>query len=235
MVWLHGFTQTRDSAHRFRTILAGTHEVLAIDLPGHGENAAITASLDETADLLADALPAEPFVLGGYSLGGRVALHLALRHPRRVRRLFLLSATLGIADDEERAARRSSDEALAARLEAIGTEAFLDEWLAQPLFAGLPFDPEERSARSRDQGGLANSLRHAGTGTQAWLGDAVQHLRVPAHVVAGERDLKFTREAELLASSLPLAVTTIVPATGHAAHLEAPDVLAALLAGDEQV
>lgn len=233
MVWLHGFTQTRRSAYRFRSILAGTRQVITIDLPGHGQNAAVTASLEETADLLAAALPPEPFVLGGYSLGGRVALHLALRHPQRVESLFLLSATLGIADDGERAARRARDEALAARIETIGTDAFLDEWLAQSLFADLPPDPLERAARSHDAAGLASSLRHAGTGTQAWLGDAVGELDVPVHVVAGERDAKFVREAALLADALPRARTSIVPAAGHAAHLEVPETIAALAAAAE--
>jgi pimeloyl-ACP methyl ester carboxylesterase len=78
LVWLHGFTQTKDSAHQFRSILAGTNEVMTIDLPGHGENAAILATLEETADLLADVLPHDPFTLGGYSFGARVALHFAL-------------------------------------------------------------------------------------------------------------------------------------------------------------
>ncbi len=40
LVWLHGFTQTKESAHQFRSILAGTNELLTLDLPGHGENAA---------------------------------------------------------------------------------------------------------------------------------------------------------------------------------------------------
>ena len=140
--------------------------VIGVDLPGHGENAAASASLDESADLLAAALPDEPFILGGYSLGGRVALHFALRHPERLRHLVVLSATPGIVDNTERAARRQRDEKLAQRLERIGTEAFLDEWLAQPMFQSLPKDARERAARSSDASGLADSLRHAGTGTQ---------------------------------------------------------------------
>jgi 2-succinyl-6-hydroxy-2,4-cyclohexadiene-1-carboxylate synthase len=126
LVWLHGFTQTKDSAHQFRTILAGMGELLTIDLPGHGENASIAASLTETADLLADVLPDEPFVLGGYSYGARVALHFALAHAPRVRGLVLLGATRGIEDPSERDARRRRDEELADRIEAMGTEAFLD-------------------------------------------------------------------------------------------------------------
>lgn len=104
-MWLHGFTQTKDSAHRFRSILAGTNELLTLDLPGHGENAAIQASLEETAVLLANVLPEEPFALGGYSFGARVALHFTLHFPSRVHALVLLGATRGIEDP---GARRTS-------------------------------------------------------------------------------------------------------------------------------
>lgn len=231
LVWLHGFTQTKDSGHTFRSILAGTHELLTIDLPGHGENSSISASLDETADLLARALPSEPFALGGYSMGGRVALHFAMRHRERLSSLVLLSATLGIRDDGERTARRDRDNALAERVELIGVQAFLDEWLAQPMFATLPDDPLERAARSRDARGLANSLRYAGTGTQVWLGEKVTSLAVPTLIVAGANDPKFVGEAHLLNDVLKNATTSLVPHAGHAAHLERPDEVAALIAG----
>ena len=58
-----------------------------LDLPGHGSADAIRANLDETADLIANVLPDEPVALGGYSLGGRVALHVAHRHRTRVERV----------------------------------------------------------------------------------------------------------------------------------------------------
>jgi len=228
-VWLHGFTQTKDSGHKFRSILAGTHELLTIDLPGHGENSSVSASLEETADLLANALPREPFVLGGYSMGGRVALHFALRHEERLTGLVLLSATLGIPDDAERHARRTRDNALADHLEHVGTETFLDEWLAQPLFATLPDDPRERTARSADAHGLANSLRLVGTGTQTWLGDRVTSLVVPTLIVAGANDAKFVNEARLLNDAFANATTSLIRDAGHAAHLERPDDVAALV------
>jgi 2-succinyl-6-hydroxy-2,4-cyclohexadiene-1-carboxylate synthase len=230
-VWLHGFTQTKSTGHQFRSILAGTYEVLTIDLPGHGENASITASLDETADLLADALPTDPFILAGYSLGGRVALHVALRHPRRLSQLALLSATAGIINGDERHTRKERDEALARRIESIGTDAFLDEWLAQPLFASLPPDDLERAARSTDAKGLANSLRHAGTGTQTWLGPSLAELTVPTTLVAGAKDAKFIAEAERLSEHIPHASVNVVLGAGHAAHLERPDASASALFG----
>jgi 2-succinyl-6-hydroxy-2,4-cyclohexadiene-1-carboxylate synthase len=230
-VWLHGFTQTKSTGHQFRSILAGAYEVLTIDLPGHGENASITASLDETADLLADALPTDPFILAGYSLGGRAALHLALRYPERLSELVLLSATAGIIDDAERRARVARDEALATRIETIGTDAFLDEWLTQPLFASLPPDPLERAARSTNAAGLAGSLRHAGTGTQAWLGPRLAELTMPTTVVAGAQDEKFIVEAERLGAHLPHASISVVLDAGHAAHLERPVACASALFG----
>lgn len=228
-MWLHGFTQTKHSAHRFRSILAGSFEVLTIDLPGHGDNAATTASLEETADLLAEMAPRDPFVLGGYSLGGRVALHLALRHPERLAALVVLSATPGLADESARRARRARDEALAHRVLDLGTDAFLSEWLAQPMFASLPTDARERAARSTDAAGLASSLRHAGTGTQDDLTSPLGGLEVPTLILAGSRDAKFVDEAARLHAATPASHVHLVADAGHAAHLEAPEAVASLV------
>jgi 2-succinyl-6-hydroxy-2,4-cyclohexadiene-1-carboxylate synthase len=229
LVWLHGFTQTRDSSHLFLSILAGTNEVVTIDLPGHGLNAATSASLPETANLLAEVLPDTPLVLGGYSFGARVALHVALAHPERLAGLIVLSATAGILDDTERAQRRSRDEQLAEHVEAVGAKTFLEEWLSQPMFDALPHDPRERAARSTDASGLANSLRHSGTGTQHWLLDDLRSLRMPTLILAGERDEKFTLEAQRLADAIPHSTLALIADAGHAAHLERPDVVAEVL------
>jgi len=229
LVWLHGFTQTKDSAHRFRSILAGTNELLTLDLPGHGENASICASLDDTADLLAAVLPIEPFILGGYSFGARVALHFALHYPRRVRVLVLLGATRGIHDENEREERRRSDEALANRIEAIGSDAFLEEWLAREMFSSLPNDPLERAARSSDAAGMANSLRFSGTGTQRWLAPELSSLPMPTVAVAGALDQKFSLESTAIAEGIDNAHAIFVPDARHAAHLEQPEATAELV------
>jgi 2-succinyl-6-hydroxy-2,4-cyclohexadiene-1-carboxylate synthase len=228
-VWLHGFTQTRASAHQFRSILAGSHELLTPDLPGHGSSAVLRATLEESADLVAAVLPAGPVDLGGYSFGARVALHVALRHPTRIRKLVLLGATRGIQDEAQRLERRQRDEALAERIERIGVEAFLDEWLAQPMFVTLPDDPLERAARSKDAQGLASSLRLAGTGTQAWLAPELGVIASPTLALAGANDEKFTAEARAIAASVDQASYALVESAGHAAHVEQPDATARLV------
>ena len=197
--------------------------MLTIDLPGHGQNAEIDASLNETADLLAAVLPNEPFILGGYSFGGRVALHFALRHPTRLHRLAVLSATRGIENLDERADRRSRDEILADHIEHVGAQVFLDEWLEQKMFANLPPDPLERAARSSNAEGLANSLRYAGTGTQAWLAPRLPDITVATLTLAGREDLKFSAEALAIAESVPRGRRHLINDAHHAAHLEQPD------------
>lgn len=223
LCWLHGFTQTGQSAHAFRSILAAEREVFAPDLPGHGARASDRGSLEEVADAVAAALPATPVDLGGYSLGGRVALHVALRHPGAVRRLVLIGATRGIADEVTRADRRVRDEALAHHIEEVGVATFIDEWLAGPMFRTLPPDVEERARRlAHSATGLANSLRDTGTGTQHWLGDDVTTLGPVALCLAGAADERFAREALAIAGSAPHAVAQLVPGAGHAAHLHQP-------------
>ncbi len=207
---------------------------MTFDLPGHGTSSLLSASLDETADLLASSLPDEPVALGGYSLGARVALHVALRHSTRVNALVLLGATRGIEDLNERAARKQRDDELADRIESIGTNAFLDEWLSQPMFASLPHDALERASRSSDPLGLANSLRRSGTGTQEFLGPRLNELTSPVLCLAGERDEKFRVEAETIATHVRYGTFETIAQAAHAAHLEQPErsaqVVAAFLA-----
>jgi len=198
---------------------------VTLDLPGHGDAADLRASLPETAALVLEALPLEPVVLGGYSFGARVALHVALRAPERLRALVLVGASRGILDDEERSERRRRDEALAAHLEVVGTQVFLTEWLSQPLFATLG-SRADTTTRSTNATGLANSLRSAGTGTQAWLGDALAELEVATLAMAGELDTKFVAEARALAATVRHGTAVTIPGAGHAAHLEQPELVA---------
>ncbi|MGH9021200.1 MAG: alpha/beta fold hydrolase [Acidimicrobiales bacterium] len=221
-LWLHGFTQTRDSAHQFRSILAEARELWTLDLPGHGLASALSADLAGCADLVADAMPDGPIDLGGYSLGGRVALHVVTRHPERVRRVVALGATRGIVDVDERAERRRRDEELATRAEVIGASAFLDEWVNQPLFATLPADATDRAARSNDSRGLAMALRRMGTGTQEFLDDPLSRVVAPTLALAGELDLRFVDEARAIAATVVDGRAAVVVGAGHAAHLERP-------------
>ena len=232
LVLAHGFTQTGRLWGPFGDALAAHRLLVRVDLPGHGGSAAVRADLPAAGDLLLGAAGGDgPVDVLGYSLGARVALHAALRHPGRVRRLVLVGGTPGIEDPDARAARRRRDEATADELERSGDlEGFLRRWLAAPMFAGLR-SPGMAERLRNTPAGLASSLRLAGTGAQLPLWDALGGLHVPVLVVAGAADVRFAGAGGRMARALPDAALSLVPGAGHAAHLEQPALAAAIVAG----
>jgi len=193
----------------------------------------VRADLWRTADLLVETVGG-PALWVGYSMGGRMALHVALAHPDHVEGLVLISTTPGIGSPEERKARRAADDALAERIHTEGTEAFLDFWLAQPLFGTLPPESAGREARlANEPDGLSSSLRLAGTGSQEPLWDRLAQLKersLPVMLIAGALDRKYSGEAARMASAIgPTARVVIVNGAGHACHLEHPEVVAAAI------
>jgi 2-succinyl-6-hydroxy-2,4-cyclohexadiene-1-carboxylate synthase len=234
LVLLHGFTQTGRSWQPVLHALAARYRAIAPDLPGHGGFAerrpASFAACDAYVRVLAD----QPITLAGYSMGGRIALHAALSLGPRVRRLVLVGASPGIADAAERAARAAEDAALADRIEAIGLEAFVREWGAQPLFDGMPRGIAEIAHADRMRNtaaGLAAALRGLGTGVMPPLWDRLGELTVPVELVVGERDEKFRAIAERMTAALVAGRLHVVPGSGHAVHLEAPEAVAEVIAG----
>lgn len=231
IVFAHGFTQTARSWSHFEGLLKpvlpgiGT---LAVDLPGHGTAADLRGDLLASAEYLVDQGGRATYV--GYSMGGRVALHAALARPGSVEALALIGATAGLDSASDRQQRRDADELLATRIESIGVPSFIDEWLANPLFAGLSDDQALRADRLRNTSeGLAASLRSTGTGTQEPLWDRLAEIDVPVLVIAGERDEKFRLIGERLADCLPLSTFEIIHDAGHSVHLEQPAATAEVL------
>jgi 2-succinyl-6-hydroxy-2,4-cyclohexadiene-1-carboxylate synthase len=220
---VHGFTQTGASWEPVATRLrAAGHDVVTPDAPGHGRRAATAAGLWDGARLLADEVG--PAVWVGYSMGGRLALHVALARPSVVTRLVVVSATAGIRDVRDRAARRAADDALAAEIERDGVEAFVDAWLRAPMWATLPPARSGREHRlANTAAGLASSLRLAGTGTQDPLWDRLGAIAVPVLVVTGELDRAYADVGRSLAAALPDATLVEVAGAGHAVPWERPD------------
>ena len=236
-VVLHGFT---GSAAAMAPLASRLPEpVLALDLPGHGSGPISDDPADYTmaaavAGVVSATAHLERFALVGYSMGGRVALHLALAHPGRVASLAVIGARAGIDDPAERSERIAADEALAGRIESEGIEWFADYWADRSLFATqrtrLSDDQraELRAQRlSCDPRGLAHSLRGMGAGAVDPIGCRLSELSMPCALIAGSDDTKFTAIAQQMASAIPQATVSLIPDAGHAAHLEAPDATAA--------
>jgi len=230
VVLVHGFTQTLASWDRVAVNLGRDRKVIRVDAPGHGTSAAVHVDLAQGARLLGESGGRATYV--GYSMGGRLALRLALDQPQLVRALVLLGATAGIDDPIERRERRAHDEALAQRLEAEGVEDFVDGWMNQAMFEAVPRDGSDRAGRMTNSvDGLASSLRLAGTGTMdpPWW-DELDRLDMDTLVLAGEHDQKFTGLGLRLAETIgPSAHFATIEGAHHAAHLEQPEAFVEVL------
>ncbi len=229
IVLAHGFTQNADCWGPLADDLAIDHEVIRVDLPGHGASSTIVADVADGARRLGLTGGAGTYL--GYSLGGRHALALAVERPDLVEALVVVGATAGIEDPSERSARAEADDRLADRLEALGVDAFLTEWLAQPLFAGLDARAGGLEARrTNSAAGMASSLRHAGTGRQQPGWHQLGQLAMPVLVVVGARDERYRALGEQLVGAIGASARlAVLDGVGHACHLEDPDGFLAVL------
>jgi 2-succinyl-6-hydroxy-2,4-cyclohexadiene-1-carboxylate synthase len=234
VVLLHGFTHTGASWDPVLAALGESYRALAPDIRGHGsaserEPVTLAAVIEDVAELA----PAR-FTLVGYSMGGRLALHAALAPAlgARIDHLVLIGASPGIADRAERDARRADDDVLAAQVERMTIEQFAERWAQTPVLGGQP--PAVAAAVHADRlrsrpAGLARALRGLGTGALPSLWNRLPEIRAPTTLIAGERDDKFTAIATEMSCGLREAQVAPIPGAGHAVHLEAPAVVAALI------
>ncbi len=205
---------------------------LALDLPGHGETGRCpdleAYTMEGATRMVAEMLDerrVQGCVLIGYSMGSRLALHMAIHYDDRCSGLVMESGSPGIHSAGEREERRGLDEKRAQELEKGNFESFLRSWYNQPLFESLKRDPvifeqilERR--RNNDPAELARSLRGMGPGGHLPHWQDLSHLRTPLLILAGEMDLKYKRTAQEMAALCPQARLVLVPDTGHNIHSE---------------
>ncbi len=246
---LHGFAGAgEDFAPLIRGPQAIPGEWITIDILGHGRSAAPDSAAEYRMPAVAGALSelvtavaARPYVVVGYSMGGRLALSALLGSlggaPRmRPSGLVLIGATPGIDDPHLRQERRAKDEALAAEILARGVPWFADFWSTVPVLAGkVRIEAGHRRAmearlRGQRAEGLAGSLRGMGAGAMPPLWDALGQLDVPTLLVTGAEDHKFTAIAARMGERNQAIERAVLAGAGHTAHLEAPRAFAAAVA-----
>ena len=192
LVFLHGFLGT---AADWAPVCAKLPPCLCIglDLPGHGKSPFM-----EIFDI-----DIPRFHLIGYSMGGRIAMMYAAKHPEQIASLTLMSAHPGLKTDEEREKRRENDAAWAQLLFELPIDEFLLRWYHQPLFHR--FKPDLSMRRKQNPEALAASLMHYSLAKQP-------HFEID-RVLVGERDMKFRT---LFKNPI------VIPNAGHPVHLENP-------------
>ncbi|HXH83139.1 MAG TPA: alpha/beta fold hydrolase [Candidatus Tectomicrobia bacterium] len=166
--------------------------------------------------------------VGGFSMGGSIALNFGLAYPARVRSLVLAGTGTGSIDKEQ---FRREFGPIADQLEREGPARVAETYLRGPTriqllrknpamwqklfteFAGLSGT------------GLANTLRRVQLmrPTMYELADRLPSVRVPALVIVGEEDAPALEPSRFLAKQIPGARLEVLPATGHTLNLEEPE------------
>ena len=221
VVLVPGFTQTAASWAAAADVVRESCLVRMLDVPP-------PRSFGATAAAIGDA--GGPAVYVGYSMGGRLCLRLALDRPDVVQALVLVSASPGIVDAAERAARAEADELLAESVERDGVATFLASWLAQPMFESVPPDaPGVADRRRLTPEFLAACLRRLGPGAMDPMWKDVSTLTMPVLLVTGTRDEKYTAIARRMLERMNPAAAHVRLDGGHALPLEQPAVLGGLI------
>jgi 2-succinyl-6-hydroxy-2,4-cyclohexadiene-1-carboxylate synthase len=216
VTFVPGFMQRGEAWQPVAAALAQRYRVRSVDFA--------TTTFEERVE----ELPAGG-ALVGYSMGGRIALHAALRKPGNWSALALVGVSAGVEDPAE---RRRADEELAAWIEQHSIEEIVDRWESLPVFATQPDELRawQRPGRlSHSPGDLARLLRSAGQGATPPVWDRLHELRCPVLLVAGELDQRYVEAAQRMAGLIPEARVRIVPGAGHAPQLERPELVAELL------
>lgn len=227
-VFLHGFLGSPTLWQPIQSRCAGP--TFCPSLPGHGPSPWLIpdADFEAVVDALAQRIPFSRFALHGYSLGARLALALALRHPERVLSLTLIGVDPGIRDQQARIERQKWEAELGHKLMHSDLASFVKEWESLPLFASQQHLSEQvqkaqRSDRlDHDRAALAWSLRVLGTGQMPSYWSQIPSLCMPTLVLTGAEDPKFTEIGRALASLHPLVVHRIAAGCGHNLLLEDP-------------
>ena len=237
VVFLHGFMGSIEDWAPLRAELEDTFDCIFIDLPGHGQSPPLAQSkpdnagpvVQRIADAVLDVLDREAIEkthIVGYSMGGRVALHLALCAQDRVKSLVLESTSPGLPGAAAREARATLDSRRADALRADGLGAFLDDWYQADLFESLRLHPrfdEILSLRRKgDAEALAAVIEAMSPGRQPDHWPHLRRLHIPTLLLAGALDHRYTKSTREAAALLPAAEFRIATDAGHNIHFESP-------------
>jgi 2-succinyl-6-hydroxy-2,4-cyclohexadiene-1-carboxylate synthase len=195
VVFVPGFMQRGEAWRAVADLLPERIEAVLLDHRAH----------DYEGRLAEIAAAGEGAAVAGYSLGGRLVLHAALRDPGRYTALITVGTSAGIEDAAERAGRASADQS--------------DVLVDQQRAGRLDHDPLD----------LASLLRTAGQGALAPVWNELPRLSLPVLALAGERDERYTAAARRIAESVRSGRAATVEHAGHAPQLQRPDAVASLI------
>lgn len=226
LVMLHSLLADSSSFDRLAALLAPSHRVVVLDLPGFGGSHTVAGGLEAVADRVAAAiqalaLPEAPVVLGN-GFGGFVSLTAAIRHRGFARRLVLADAGAVFSEAGQQAFRDMSASVRAKGLAGIADIAM--RRLFSPEFQAA--HPQLVAHRRERFLTTDTDTFHAACVALAKLDlrAEVASLAMPVLVLVGERDEATPPEmSRELATLLPQSQFVVLPGCAHVPQLQAPE------------
>ncbi len=219
-------------------IMGDQFQYLVVDLPGHGSTRVLGSDKDydliNTAQALTqllEKLQIKKCFLCGYSMGGRLALYMALNFPNLFDKVILESASPGLKTEPEKYQRQQRDQQLAKKLIEEDFHLFLSHWYDQPLFNSLkqnerfPILFQQRLNNNPVE--LAKSLQQMGVGSQPSLWHNLSALVKPTLLLVGALDKKFESINQEINSLCPNSHLKVISNCGHNIHWENTSAFAA--------
>ncbi|MCU1545268.1 MAG: alpha/beta hydrolase [Homoserinimonas sp.] len=212
-------------------VLRQHFRIISVDLPGHGLSPAAeqpfsVADLADAVVAVADDAGVDTFYYAGVSLGGQIALQLALRHPDRVLGVSIICSAAKIGDTESWLKR-------AAAVRAQGTPALVSgsasRWFADGFIAAHPEDAGELLHALSDANDESYALCCEALAASD-MREALASIAVPVLALWGDQDVVITpTDARAVAESVRNGRGVEITGAGHLAPIERPDEVAAAL------
>ena len=232
LVLIHGLADDHRAWRRTLPDLMLRHRVIMYDLRGHGQTS--LGKPDGTlrqlgADMigLMDSLGVERADIAGFSLGGTIAMRVAIDNPGRVRGLVLVATSSRVG--------RSAGDWYRQRVAMVGAgDPQLRETLDQDtadVYAESPGELEDglliRRQSTADPRGYANACAAMAALNAAPLDPELERITAATLIVASERDRHCPpKAAEIIAAGIKGSKLEVLPDAGHPIPVEKPRELA---------
>ena len=226
VLFLHGLGSCGEDWGLQIPVVSERYGVLTLDMPGHGRSSQPEGwpSIEDMAHRIAALLEAhaESAVhVVGLSLGGAVAMQLALAHPEAVRSLTLVNTFARLHTGSSGLSRRL----VRLVFVALGRMDRVGQWVAAGLFP----QPDQKLLRQAAAERIASNPRRAylraiWAAARFDICDRLNELNIPTLVVAGELDKTVSMAAKReLADCIPGARLVVIPGSGHATPIDAAE------------
>lgn len=218
LVFLHGLLGSKEDWEEVIFPLTRRFCCYCLDLPGHMAAPIAENPLAAIVETL-DGIGIEKTTIVGYSMGGRLALQLGRKYPERFPHQIVLSAHLGLDNENAKRERWALDQKWVELLAKEPMDVFLEKWYQQPLFTSFrnntpAFEKAIERRLSHDPKKLSYILSVASLAKQEMITDLSR-----SYFLVGDLDIKFWSPYEKI---IPASHFTIIPGVGHVAHLENP-------------